>query len=69
MKNFKGNIFIFPAKENQTKETLMEIGEHIHQQLVGNMDYVDSNIGVHVWDDSVQVWIDDCKGEIPEIRI
>ena len=66
MKNFKGEIFIKPV--NPTEETLLEIGEHIHQQLVGNVDYVNCNIGVHVWDDSVQVWIDDCEGEIPEIK-
>lgn len=67
MKNFKGEIVFKPAEA--TKDALMEVGNSIHQQLVGNQDYIDSNIGVHIGDDSVMVWIDDCKGEIPEIRI
>lgn len=66
MKNFNGEIVIKP--KNPTEETLMEIGEYIHQQLVGNMDYVNCNIGVHIGDDSVLVWIDECEGEIPEIK-
>lgn len=66
MKNFKGEIVIRP--KNPTAETLLDVGNSIHQQLVGNQDYIDSNIGVHVGEDSVLVWFDDCEGEIPEIK-
>lgn len=66
MKNFKGEIIIKP--KNPTEETLLEIGESIHQQLVGNMDYVECNIGVRVGEDSVLIWFDDCEGENPEIK-
>lgn len=66
MKNFMGEIVISPR--NPTAETLLDIGNFIHRQLVGNQDYIDSNIGVHVGEDSVLVWFDDCKEAIPEIK-
>lgn len=66
MKNFKGEIVIKP--KYPTEETLLEIGEHIHQQLVGNADYVNCNIGVSIGKVAVLVWFDDCEGEIPEIK-
>lgn len=66
MRNFNGEIVIKP--KYPTEETLMEIGEHIHQQLVGNMDYVNCNIGISVGKVAVLVWIDECEGEIPEIK-
>ena len=66
MKNFKGEIIIKP--DNPTEESLLAIGNSIHQQLIGNQDYIYSNIGVYLGDDSVLVWFDDCEGEIPEIK-
>lgn len=65
MKNFKGEIIIKPA--NVDKHTIEEIGNSIHQQLVGNQDYIDSNIGISLETDKVLIWFDDCKEEIPDI--
>ena len=65
MKNFKGEISIRPKKID--KDTIEEIGTAIHQQLVGNQDYIDSNIGISLETDEVLIWFDDCKGEIPDI--
>lgn len=66
MKNFRGEIVIKP--ENPTEETLLTIGNSIHQQLVGNQDYILSNIGISIDEGSVLIWFDDCEGEIPEIK-
>ena len=65
MKNFKGEIIIRPKEVG--KNTIEEIGNSIHQQLVGNQDYIDSNIGISLETDEVLIWFDDCKGEIPDI--
>lgn len=67
MKNFKGEIIIRPSRmgENATEE----IGEFIHNQLIGNMDYVMSRIGIKVSADEVFIWIDDCEGDVPDITI
>lgn len=65
MKNFNGEIIFKP--KNADKHTLLDIGTIIHNQLRGNDDYVNNNIGIHIGDDSVMVWFDDCKGEIPSI--
>ena len=65
MKNFKGEIIIRPKKID--KHMIEEIGTAIHQQLVGNQDYIDSNIGISLETDEVLIWFDDCKGEIPDI--
>lgn len=65
MKNFKGEIIIRP--KGIGKHTIEEIGTSIHQQLVGNQDYIDSNIGMNLGTDEVLIWFDDCKGEIPDI--
>lgn len=65
MKNFKGEIIIKP--DNTGTTTLWDIGERIHNQLVGNPDYVNSNIGVNVNDERILIWFDDCEGEIPDI--
>ena len=51
MKNFKGDIIIIPKEVN--KGMIKEIGNYIHQQLVGNQDYIDSNIGISLKPDSV----------------
>lgn len=65
MENFKGEIIIRPKEID--KYTIEEIGNSIHQQLVGNQDYIDSNIGISLETDEVLIWFDDCKGEIPDI--
>lgn len=65
MKNFKGEIIIRPKEVD--KHTIEEIGTSIHQQLVGNHDYIDNNIGISLETDKVLIWFDDCKEEIPDI--
>ena len=65
MKKFKGGIIIKPA--NADKHTIENIGMTIHQQLVGNKDYINSNIGISLEEDQVMIWIDDCEEEIPDI--
>lgn len=65
MKNFRGEIVIRPRQVD--KHTIEEIGNSIHQQLVGNQDYIDSNIGISLETGQVVIWIDDCEGEIPDI--
>ena len=65
MKNFNGEIIIRPKETD--KHTIEEIGTFIHHQLVGNKDYIDSNIGINLGTDEVLIWFDDCKGEIPNI--
>ena len=65
MKNFKGKIIIRPKEVD--KHTIEEIGNSIHQQLAGNRDYIDSNIGISLETDHVLIWFDDCEGEIPDI--
>ena len=65
MKNFKGEIII--RQKEVDKHTIENIGNSIHQQLVGNQDYIDSNIGISLETDAILIWFDDCKGEIPDI--
>ena len=65
MNNFKGEIIIRPKEVD--KHTIEEIGTSIHQQLVGNKDYINSNIGISLEDDQVLIWFDDCEDEIPDI--
>ena len=65
MKNFKGESIIRPKEVD--RHTIENIGNSIHQQLVGNQDYIDSNIGISLETDAILIWFDDCKGEIPDI--
>ena len=65
MKNFKGEITIRPSENDN--DTIVKIGNSIHQQLAGNQDYIDSNIGISLTSNEVIIWFDDCKGEIPDI--
>ena len=65
VKNFNGEIIIRPREVD--KHTIESIGNSIHQQLVGNQDYIDSNIGISLETDSVIIWFDNCKEEIPDI--
>ncbi len=65
MKNFRGEITIRPSKIDNN--TIVKIGNSIHQQLAGNQDYIDSNIGIGLTSDEVIIWFDDCKGDIPDI--
>lgn len=65
VKNFNGEIIIKPREVD--KHTIESIGNSIHQQLVGNQDYIDSNIGISLGTDSVLIWFDNCKEEIPDI--
>lgn len=66
MKNFKGEIIIKP--KNSDPDTLLDIGLAIHEQLIGNEDYVLNNLGINIMEDSVVVWFDECEGEIPKIE-
>ena len=65
MNNFKGEIIIKPKEID--KHTIEDIGTSIHQQLVGNKDYINNNIGISLETDHVLIWFDDCEGEIPDI--
>lgn len=65
MKNFNSEITIRPREIDSY--TIVKIGNSIHQQLAGNQDYIDSNIGISLTSDEVMIWFDDCKGEIPDI--
>lgn len=65
MKNFNGEIII--RLKEIDKHTIEEIGTSIHKQLIGNQDYIDSNIGINLGANEVLIWFDDCKGEIPDI--
>lgn len=65
MKNFNGEIIIRPKEID--KHMIEEIGTSIHQQLIGNQDYIDSNIGINLGTNEVLIWFDYCKGEIPDI--
>jgi hypothetical protein len=65
MNNFKGEIIIKPKQVD--KHTIEDIGNSIHQQLVGNKDYINSNIGISLETDHVLIWFNDCEGEIPDI--
>ena len=67
MENFKGEIIIKP--KNIDKHTIEEIGTIAHLQLVGNKDYINSNIGISLEEDYVRIWFDDCEGEVPDIII
>lgn len=65
MKNFRGEITIRPSEIDN--DTIAKIGNSIHQQLAGNQDYIDSNIGISLTSNEVIIWFDDCKGDIPDI--
>ena len=65
VKGFKGKIIIRPKEVDE--HTIEEIGTVIHHQLVGNKDYIESNIGISLETDHVLIWFDDCEGEIPDI--
>ncbi len=65
MNNFKGEIIIKPKQVD--KHTIEDIGNSIHQQLVGNKDCINSNIGISLETDHVLIWFDDCEEEIPDI--
>lgn len=65
MNNFKGEIIIRPKEVH--KHTIEDIGTSIHQQLVGNKDYINNNIGISLKTDEVLIWFDNCEGEIPDI--
>ena len=56
--------------EASTEEEKFKIGNKIHEQLVGNKDYIDSNIVLNIEQPlTVRLWIyDECE-DIPEIRI
>lgn len=57
--------------ETSTEEEKLRIGNKIHNQLVGNKDYIDCNIVLNIDEPyTVRLWIyDDCVNPIPEIRI
>lgn len=57
--------------ETQSKEECMRIGTLIHNQLVGNEDYINNNIILNCTEDDNFVRIiifDECKN-VPEIKI
>lgn len=52
------------TKSNEEK---MQIGNEIHNKLVGNQDYVDSNIILNIDEDNlVRVWISSEVNNIPD---
>ncbi len=56
--------------EVSTEEEKFKIGNKIHEQLVGNKDYVDSNIVLNIDEPlTVQLWFFDVCENIPEICI
>jgi len=56
--------------EASTEEEKARVGEKIHEQLVGNKDYVDSRIVLNIAQPlTVQLWILDGCENIPEICI
>lgn len=57
--------------EAQTEEEKFDIGNKIHDQLVGNKDYIDSNIvlNIDIEPCTVLIWIcDECEN-VPQIVI
>lgn len=53
-----------------SNEEKMALGSSIHEQLVGNHDYIENNIILNVdYDNEVQLWIDDSCKEIPIINL
>lgn len=67
MKGFKGTIVIKP--EEGSKVSVSDIAEHIHNQLVGNEDYINSAIGINMDNEEVFIWIDKLGSEMPEIKL
>lgn len=61
---------IFKSKLIRRKKKI-RIGDKIHNQLVGNQDYVDCRIVLNIDEPyMVSLWIDNnCVNPIPEIRI
>lgn len=55
--------------ENPDKHEIEDIGNSIHYQLVGNQDYIDSNIVLHIGVNKIELFIDDCKFDTPTIVI
>lgn len=51
-------------------EEKLKVGESIHEQLVGNQDYIDCNIILNIdTDNTVKLWIfEECKN-IPSIQL
>lgn len=53
-----------------TEEEKFRIGDKIHEQLVGNKDYIDSNIVLNIEQPlTVRLWVHDECENIPEIHI
>lgn len=53
-----------------SKEEEKEVSDKIHQQLVGYQDYIDGRILLcYSIDNSLELYFDNCKEDIPEIRI
>ena len=67
MKGVKRQVEIY----TDSKEETIRIGTSIHQQLVGNQDYIDNNIILNCTDEptTVSLYIfEECK-ELPKIVI
>ena len=64
--NLKLHVIIRTSNE----EEQLRIGNSIHEQLVGNMDYVNSNIVLNIdKENEVNLWVfDECES-IPKITI
>lgn len=67
----ENNCKYFIQIETATEDEKVKLGNKIHEQLVGNKDYIDSNIvlNIDLHPRMVQVWIFDECHDIPEIRI
>ena len=53
-----------------SNEEKMALGTSIHEQLVGNPNYIESRIGINVDEDrKVLIWVDDSCTELPIINL
>lgn len=56
--------------ETKSKQECTAIGTTIHDQLVGNQDYIDCNIILNIDNgNDIFIWVDPICKEIPEVRI
>lgn len=53
-----------------SNEEKMALGTSIHEQLVGNPNYIDNRIGINVDEyKKVVIWVDDGCTELPIIKL
>ena len=64
------NVKMYIQIEVQSEDEKKEIGNKIHKQLMGNQDYIDSNILLNIDEPyTIRLWIfKECKS-VPSITI